>query len=70
MYKQELIERLKLLQSSIDELKYIIENNIIDEEDTRSTDPVSGLILDIDIKTIPSQMNVNKRTDQIRTIIC
>lgn len=70
MYKQELIERLKLLQSSIDELKYIIENNIIDEEDTRSTDPVSGLILDIDMKTIPSQMNVNKRTDQIRTIIC
>jgi|TARA_B110000259_G_C13931878_1_gene369234 hypothetical protein len=70
MYKQELIERLKLLQSSIDELKYIIENNIIDEEDTRSTDPVSGLILDIDIKTIPSQMNVNKRTDHIRTIIC
>jgi len=70
MYKQELIERLKLLQNSIDELKYIIENNIIDEEDTRSTDPVSGLILDIDIKTIPSQMNVNKRTDQIRTIIC
>jgi len=70
MYKQELLERLKLLQNSIDELKYIIENNIIDEEDTRSTDPVSGLILDIDIKTIPSQMNVNKRTDQIRTIIC
>ena len=70
MYKQELIERLKLLQSSIDELKYIVENNIIDEEDTRSTEPVSGLILDIDIKTIPSQMNVNKRTDQIRTIIC
>ena len=66
MNKQELLKRLQILQNDIQELKYEIQNNMMDEEVTTSEiDAIHKCVLDI-----PHGQTSKANKKMIRTIIC
>jgi|TARA_Y100000389_G_C17451276_1_gene514986 hypothetical protein len=66
MNKQELLKRLQILQNDIQELKYDIQNNMMDEEVTTSEiDAIQKCVLDI-----PQSQTSKSNKQMIRTIIC
>jgi len=66
MNKQELLKRLQILQNDIQELKYEIQNNMMDEEVTTSEiDAIHKCVLDI-----PQSQTSKSNKQMIRTIIC